>query len=116
MDASLDSMENYNSMSNGDTENNNNSPEDPTCLITVKQLMSLIMEKSTSFILLDTRPSQDFADSHLKIPNSMNIPQEFLKPGTTAASVGRQLRIQDRLAWRVVFLFVVVDFSVCLFP
>ena len=68
-------------------------------LISAKKLMSLIQEKSTSFFILDTRPSRDYSDSRMNIPNSVNIPEEILTPGVTAASVGRNLPVQERPQW-----------------
>lgn len=68
-------------------------------LISAKKLMSLIQEKSTSFFIFDTRPSADYSDSRVSIPNSVNIPEEILAPGVTAASVGRNLSVQERPQW-----------------
>ena len=76
---------------NGDAEEEN--------LISAKKLMSLIQEKSTSFFILDTRPSTDYSDSRVNIPNSVNIPEEILAPGVTAASVGRNLPAHERPQW-----------------
>ena len=76
--------------------------------------MALIQEKSTSFFILDTRfivfntltavshsktsfficrPSADYNDSRMNLPNSVNIPEEILSPGITAASLGRKLPV-----------------------
>ena len=49
--------------------------EQEESLISAKQLMSLITERSTTFFLLDTRPAADYTDSHLKIPQSLSVPQ-----------------------------------------
>ena len=68
-------------------------------LISAKKLMSLIQEKSTSFFILDTRPSSDYSASRLNLPNSVNIPEEILTPGVTAASVGRNLPVHERPQW-----------------
>ena len=49
--------------------------EEEESLISAKQLMSLITERSTTFFLLDTRPAADYTESHLKIPQSLSVPQ-----------------------------------------
>lgn len=90
VDASLDKSSGE-GLVNGHVEEEN--------LISAKKLMSLIQEKSTSFFILDTRPSSDYSDSRVNIPNSVNIPEEILAPGVTAASVGRNLPVHERPQW-----------------
>jgi len=68
-------------------------------LITYKKLYSLINEKSTSFLVLDTRPAADYQNSSIKIPQSLNVPEIFLRPGTTAASIGKNLKLEHRDQW-----------------
>ena len=84
-------------------------------LITHKKLYSLINQKSTTFLVLDTRPSdvklnfsknsvlsqyfQDYQNSRMQIPYSLNVPETILRPGTTANSVGKNLKVEDRSQW-----------------
>ena len=68
-------------------------------IITHKRLHSIIEQKSTTFFILDTRSQQDHEDSHMKLPQSFNVPEHVLKPGTTAATIGKSLKIQDRCEW-----------------
>jgi len=67
--------------------------------ITHMELHSLIQQKSTTFFILDTRPSQDYNKSRIKVPNSLNIPEEILSSGVTASAVGKKINIQDRDQW-----------------
>ena len=68
-------------------------------IITHKKLHSIISQKSTSFFILDTRSAEDYSNSHIKIPQSLNVSEQFLKPGTTAATIGKSLKIQERCQW-----------------
>jgi len=68
-------------------------------LITHKKLYSLINQKSTTFLVLDTRPSDDYQNSRMQIPYSLNVPETILRPGTTANSVGKNLKVEDRSQW-----------------
>lgn len=45
------------------------------------QLEAMIKQKSTSFIIFDVRPKEDFENSHIKHPNCVSIPEDKLKPG-----------------------------------
>ena len=68
-------------------------------IITHKKLHSIIEQKSTTFFILDTRSQGDYEDSHMTLPQSMSVAEHVLKPGTTAATIGKSLRIQDRCEW-----------------
>ena len=68
-------------------------------IITHKKLHSIIEQKSTSFFILDTRSQEDYENSHMTLAQSINIPEHVLKPGTTAATIGKSLKIQDRCQW-----------------
>ena len=68
-------------------------------LISYKKLHSIISDKATSFFLLDTRSSDDYKASHMDIPQSLNVAEQFLKPGTTATTIGKSLGIQERFQW-----------------
>jgi len=68
-------------------------------IITVQKLNSLIKEKSTTFFILDTRPAQDYKNSYLVHPSSMNVCESVLTPGITASSISKGLRIEFRDMW-----------------
>ena len=63
-------------------------------IVTHKRLHSIIQQKSTSFFILDTRSVEDYTLSHIHLPQSLNVSEQFLKPGTTAATIGKSLKIQ----------------------
>ena len=68
-------------------------------IVTHKRLFSIIQQKSTSFFILDTRSAEDYTLSHINIPQSLNVSEQFLRPGTTAATIGKSLKIQERCQW-----------------
>jgi len=68
-------------------------------LVTVQKLFSLIKEKCTTFMILDTRSAEDYHTSHMTIPTSINIPESLLTPGATARAIAKNLTIQSRDAW-----------------
>eukprot|EP00092_Neocalanus_flemingeri_P008316 GFUD01008966.1.p1 GENE.GFUD01008966.1~~GFUD01008966.1.p1 ORF type:complete len:1103 (+),score=340.51 GFUD01008966.1:377-3685(+) len=68
-------------------------------LISPRKLQSLINEKSTTFFVLDTRTAEDYHNSFINLPNTLNVPETYLKPGTTATSVGRNVKIEFRNQW-----------------
>lgn len=49
--------------------------------ISCKKLYSLIKERCSSYLILDSRPRDDFFESQMKVSNVINIPEEILKPG-----------------------------------
>ena len=63
-----------------------------------RQLYALINEKSSTFLILDARPTMDYKASHLK-HNSLNVPEEILKAGITVQKIERGLHIEDRNQW-----------------
>ncbi|XP_023337927.1 ubiquitin carboxyl-terminal hydrolase 8 [Eurytemora carolleeae] len=68
-------------------------------IMSVRELDSLIKQKSTSFFILDTRPEQDYHKGHINHPSSLSVPQEILSRGVTAHAIGRNIRIQERTQW-----------------
>ena len=63
------------------------------------QLYSLMNQKSTPFLLLDSRPSAEYKASHIAHTYSLNIPEEIIKAGSIAKTIERDLHIEDRLQW-----------------
>lgn len=49
--------------------------------ISSSELYSLIMAGQSAIMIMDTRPANDFAESHIKYSGCISIPQEVLKPG-----------------------------------
>ena len=80
-------------------KNGSKAPEVRDYIITHKQLFSLISERSSSFFILDTRSSDDYQNSCISLPQSLNIPEHILKPGTTASTIGKSLQLQERCQW-----------------
>eukprot|EP00090_Calanus_glacialis_P038312 TRINITY_DN6690_c0_g1_i1.p1 TRINITY_DN6690_c0_g1~~TRINITY_DN6690_c0_g1_i1.p1 ORF type:complete len:1106 (+),score=377.60 TRINITY_DN6690_c0_g1_i1:83-3400(+) len=68
-------------------------------LISHQKLYSLINQKSTTFFILDTRPAADYHNSSMTIPNSLSVPEMSLRPGTTASSIGKNLKVEFRSQW-----------------
>ena len=66
-------------------------------IVTHKRLHSIIQQKSTSFFILDTRSAEEYTASHIDLPQSLNVSEQFLRPGTTAATIGKSLKIQARI-------------------
>ena len=63
------------------------------------QLYSLMNQKSTPFLLFDSRPSAEYKASHIAHPYSLNIPEEIIKAGSIAKNIEQKLHIEDRLQW-----------------
>merc|ERR1719317_1613156 len=68
-------------------------------LISPQKLYSIINQKSTTFFILDTRSSADYQNSQINLANSLNVPEGFLVPGTTAATVRKNLKVESRSQW-----------------
>ena len=68
--------------------------------IDAKGLYALLEQKSTSLLLLDCRPREDFNACRVKSAPSLNIPEELVKPGQTAKALERALPVEDRLTWK----------------
>lgn len=49
--------------------------------ITPTQLYSLLNEKDTSLIVMDVRPTSQYAESHIKHEACISVPSETIKPG-----------------------------------
>ena len=95
----------FKNQENGHHVNNNNattvminSEHEISHFMEPRQLYALINEKSSSFLILDARPTSDYKASHLK-HNSLNVPEEILKPGITVQKIERGLHIEDRTQW-----------------
>ena len=63
------------------------------------KLYSIIQEKSTTFLLLDARPSFDYKTCHIKHTNSINVPEEFLSKGVVVKKIEKCLHVEDRGQW-----------------
>jgi len=69
--------------------------------MTVRDLYTLIQQKSTSFLLLDARPTQDYDKSQIKSPNSLSIPEDRLSTHATANAIEKSVvKVQDRHQWQ----------------
>ncbi|KAG8192284.1 hypothetical protein JTE90_002109 [Oedothorax gibbosus] len=55
--------------------------------ISSKRLHSLLNAGNSYIIIMDTRLSKDFDESHIKHSHIINIPEDILTPGTTAAKL-----------------------------
>ena len=60
-------------------------------IITHRELSNIIRQKTLSFLILDTRSAEDYSNSHIKIPQSLIVSEQFLKPGATVATIGTSL-------------------------
>ncbi|XP_042877801.1 ubiquitin carboxyl-terminal hydrolase 8-like [Penaeus japonicus] len=67
--------------------------------ISCKKLYSLIKERCSSYLILDSRPRDDFFESQMKVSNVINIPEEILKPGLTAGRISSELDDSARNVW-----------------
>lgn len=68
-------------------------------IVTHQKLYSIINQKCTSFFILDTRSAADYTNSYINLPNSLNVPEIFLRPGTTATTVRKNLKVEFRDQW-----------------
>jgi len=96
-DNKLDENSNIDTIQNGIDDGKKEEPKD--YLISPQKLYSIINQKSTTFFILDTRPPADYQNSQVKLANSLNVPEGFLVPGTTAATVRRNLKVESRSQW-----------------
>ena len=79
-----------NGVNSNSNSNSHHAPE--SHFVSPTQLYALINEKSSSFLILDGRPANDYKTSHLK-HNSLNVPEDILKPGIVVQKIERQLHI-----------------------
>ena len=114
-DNKLDENSNIDTIQNGII--NDKKEESKDYLISPQKLYSIINQKSTTFFILDTRSSavrfnllsiffsqilsliQDYQNSQINLANSLNVPEGFLVPGTTAATVRKNLKVESRSQW-----------------
>ncbi|XP_078667182.1 ubiquitin carboxyl-terminal hydrolase 8-like isoform X1 [Branchiostoma floridae x Branchiostoma belcheri] len=68
-------------------------------LISADQLYNMIQDKDTSFLLMDVRPKDQYDSSHFKHDNSINIPADIIKPGTTVSVLEKSLPEDTRRQW-----------------
>ena len=76
--------------------------------MTVRSLKSLMDEQSSSFLLLDVRPSGDYLASHVKTPQSINIPEEIL----SKRLVSMQFNTEDA---SYLLLNMIMSYMKCIF-
>ncbi|GIY78166.1 ubiquitin carboxyl-terminal hydrolase 8 [Caerostris darwini] len=65
--------------------------------ISSSKLFSILPQSNV--ILMDTRPPNDFAESHIKLGQCINIPQHLLVPGTTAMKLEGDLPPESLGKW-----------------
>lgn len=56
-------------------------PPLPDNVMSSWNLDAIIKQKSTSFVIFDVRPSEEFKESHIKHPSCFSVPEEILRPG-----------------------------------
>lgn len=66
--------------------------------ITAKELYTMMMDKSTSLIIMDARKMQDYQLSH--ILNSLSVPEEAISPGTTTSWIEANLPEDSKDTWK----------------
>ncbi|CAL1300867.1 unnamed protein product [Larinioides sclopetarius] len=71
----------------------------PELSISSSKLFSLLTNQQSNIILMDTRPPQDFEESHIKHSQCVNIPQNLLDPGTTAMKLESVLPPESLGTW-----------------
>nr|XP_045621599.1 ubiquitin carboxyl-terminal hydrolase 8-like [Procambarus clarkii]XP_045621601.1 ubiquitin carboxyl-terminal hydrolase 8-like [Procambarus clarkii]XP_045621602.1 ubiquitin carboxyl-terminal hydrolase 8-like [Procambarus clarkii] len=64
-----------------------------------KKLYSLMKEKCSTYLILDTRPSEDFSESQMALPNVINISEDILNPGLIAGRIGSELDESSCSLW-----------------
>lgn len=72
--------------------------DDERC-ISCQKLYSIMKERCSTYLVLDARPRADYLDSHMTLPNVINIPEEILKPGLTAGKISTELEEADQTLW-----------------
>ena len=65
-----------------------------------KQLYALMEQKSTAFLIVDLRPSEDYLASRINHTPSLNVPADVVKPGVTAQALESRLPVEARVQWR----------------
>lgn len=66
--------------------------------ISAKELYAMMMDKSTSFIVMDARQMQDYQQS--RILNSLSVPEEAISPGVTASWIEANLPADSKDTWK----------------
>lgn len=69
-----------------------------------EELFSLLNSKinnnnKDSYIIIDVRSAYDFKESHLNMPNVINIPEEIITPGVSAAALSKILPPDVKAMW-----------------
>ncbi|PSN37265.1 hypothetical protein C0J52_17324 [Blattella germanica] len=82
--------------------------------ISSKQLYDLLTEKKNNVLILDSRKASCYAKSHLNIGNCINVPEDIVKAGITAAALEKLLPPDSKAAWnkrRDADYIVLIDWS-----
>ncbi|XP_075388447.1 ubiquitin carboxyl-terminal hydrolase 8 [Tenrec ecaudatus] len=67
--------------------------------ITAQELHTMMMDKSTSLIIMDARRLQEYQESH--ILNSLSVPEEAISPGSTASRIEEHLSDDSKDTWKM---------------
>ncbi|XP_069679100.1 ubiquitin carboxyl-terminal hydrolase 8 isoform X2 [Periplaneta americana] len=97
-----------------DTRLVNGMPGENEVSISSSQLYSLLKDNKTNILILDSRPASCYAESHMNIGNCINVPEEIVKPGASAAALEKSLPSDSKSAWskrRDADLVVLLDWS-----
>lgn len=68
--------------------------------ISPTQLYSLLIEKDTSVIVMDVRPTSQYAESHIKHEACISVPSETIKPGSTVTYIEQNLSDEAKIQWK----------------
>uniref|UniRef100_A0A2K6GQ23 Ubiquitin carboxyl-terminal hydrolase n=1 Tax=Propithecus coquereli TaxID=379532 RepID=A0A2K6GQ23_PROCO len=68
------------------------------CVITAKELYTMMMDKNVSLIIMDARRMQDYQDSC--ILQSLSVPEEAISPGVTASWIEAKLPDDSKDTWK----------------
>ncbi|XP_071489174.1 ubiquitin carboxyl-terminal hydrolase 8-like [Diadema antillarum] len=88
-------------------------------LVTSIELYKELQSDPSSILLMDIRRSDHFRDSHITMGQVFNIPAEILKPGITAATLGKGLGQEAKALWdqrMEVEFIVLVDWEESMVP
>ncbi|XP_064463740.1 ubiquitin carboxyl-terminal hydrolase 8-like [Ornithodoros turicata] len=65
-------------------------------VITSFELYDLLLDRTSSVLIMDARPRDDFLESHLRHSRCINIPEEVLVPGTIASNLLESIPEESR--------------------
>lgn len=66
---------------------------------TVHELYALMTNSAEKVLIMDVRPPEQFAVSHINHPNCMNVPSEIIPPGTTVSYIEKALPEASKSLW-----------------